>query len=131
MTSQLFTDESTSNDGISNLGTIGGLVLRVTVIFNPSVVWIVAPVVILTYSKVDYIRKFRVGKKSHPQVHLGVKGTETTYMSVISLIIYQKEMPKIKRGQHNSQEELQVPFENQIVEQALQLPLYSEDRCKS
>lgn len=45
---------STSNVAISNLGTIGGLVLRVIVIFNPSVVWIVAPVVILTCSQVDY-----------------------------------------------------------------------------
>lgn len=49
-------------------------------------------------------------------------------MSAISLIIYQMEMPKIKWGRHNSQEELQQPFENQIVEQALQLPLNSKDR---
>lgn len=35
--------------GISNVGRTGGFVLRVTVIFNPSVVWIVAPVVMFTW----------------------------------------------------------------------------------
>ena len=34
---------------ISRFGITGALVLRVTVIFNPSVVWIVAPVVMSTY----------------------------------------------------------------------------------
>ena len=34
---------------IPRFGITGGFVLRVTVIFNPAVVWIVAPVVMSTY----------------------------------------------------------------------------------
>lgn len=41
-------DVSISNAGNSRVGTIGGFILRETVIFSPSVVWIVAPVVIFT-----------------------------------------------------------------------------------
>ena len=46
--SETFTEESLLTAGISNVGTIGGLILLVTVIFKPCVVCIVAPVVIWT-----------------------------------------------------------------------------------
>ena len=45
-------DSSTSNVVFSSFGIMGGLVRRVTVILNPSVVWIVAPVVIPTWRKI-------------------------------------------------------------------------------